>query len=144
MGGHHLSEDQAFDVLRRYSQENSSCAKSHGRSARRAACPVLEIGTEVRRATSKAMPWSGGHGSDVGTSACTATSDLRAVPVQTDDGGVVGEVPVARIGDCGDQGAYDLARVGGGRVMDKTAQVDRFRLSFLHAVGIQDQAVAGP
>lgn len=49
----------------------------------------------------------------------------------------------ARFGDRGDHGVYGLARVLGGGVADEAGLVDGFCLAFLHAVGVEHEAVAG-
>ncbi|CAM5522280.1 hypothetical protein SMICM304S_11000 [Streptomyces microflavus] len=47
------------------------------------------------------------------------------------------------VGYCGDQGAYDFARVLSGGPEQETGQVDRRRFAFLHAVGVQHETITG-
>ncbi len=49
----------------------------------------------------------------------------------------------AGVGDRGGEGAHDLPRMLAGGVADEAGQIDRLRSAFLHAVGVEDQPVAG-
>ncbi|QHY93572.1 hypothetical protein SSPS47_00310 [Streptomyces sp. S4.7] len=68
---------------------------------------------------------------------------VRAVPVEAQHGGVVGQVAVAGVGDRCCQDAHDLAGMFAGGVANEAGQVDGPGLSFLHAIGVEQEAVPG-